>query len=47
MFDFLPVLPKVSGNSIACCVDASVTAILQKNEQQPISALLFALVWFQ
>jgi hypothetical protein len=28
-FDFLPVLPEISGNSIAGCVDASVSAIAE------------------
>jgi hypothetical protein len=45
MSDFVPVLPEF----LAILLPAAWTLrspLLLKNEQQPISALLFALVWF-
>jgi hypothetical protein len=46
LFDFLPVLPKF----LAILLPAVWTLrspLLLKSEQQPISALLFALFWFE
>jgi hypothetical protein len=45
MFDLLPVLPEFLAILLPV-VWTPWSPLLLKNEQQPISALLFPLVWF-